>query len=92
MIILYLYTNMRTMDKSALKSSLHHFIEQINNRHLLEDYYHEMKNIVKMTDQNAWDSLTDAQKKEVLMSWQESEDDNNLVDHNIVMARYKEWL
>ncbi len=80
------------MDKTALRSSLHHFIEQINSKHLLEDYYHEMKNIINMTAHDAWDSLTEAQKKEVLMSWEESEDDNNLVDHNTVMARYKAWL
>ncbi len=80
------------MDKTALRSSLHHLIDQINNKHLLEDYYHEMKHVVKMTTNSAWASLTEKQKKEVLMSWQESEDDNNLVDHNTVMARYKAYL
>ncbi len=75
------------MDKTALRSSLHHLIEQINSKHLLEDYYYEMKHVIKKTTHSAWDSLTEQQKKEVLMSWQESEDDNNLVDHNTVMAR-----
>ncbi len=31
-------------------------------------------------------------KKEVLISFEESEDENNLIDTDKVMSKYKKWL
>ena len=80
------------MDKTTLKTNLHKFIDQIDSQNLLEEYYQEMKNLIQKSKVNVWDSLTDEQRKEVLLSYEESEMDSNLVDNESVMNKYKKWL
>lgn len=80
------------MDKLELKSNLHAFIDQIENIELLRDYYWEMKRLIKTRKTRIWDTLTESQKKEILLSCEESENDNNLIDHEEVMKKYKKWL
>ena len=80
------------MDKIELKSSLHNLIDKIDNIELLKEYYQEMKNLLKRTESNIWETLTEEQKKEVLLSFEESENDENLVDNDKVMKNYKKWL
>ncbi|MBA7542179.1 hypothetical protein ES705_34498 [subsurface metagenome] len=74
------------MDKLELKSNLHVFIDQIENIELLRDYYWEMKRLIKT---RIWDTLTESQKKEILLSYEESENNNNLIDHEEVMKKFK---
>jgi len=80
------------MNKKALKTSLHKLIDKIENQNLLEEYYNEMKTLIQKTQVSAWDSLTEEQKKEVLLSYEESENDDNLMDNDTVMRNYKDWL
>ncbi|MCF8298934.1 MAG: hypothetical protein K9J13_15405 [Saprospiraceae bacterium] len=80
------------MNIIALKSNLHKLIDQIESQSLLEEYYSEMKSLIKKTQISSWDSLTEEQKKEVLLSYEESENDNNLVDNDTVMNKYKDLL
>ena len=80
------------MDKVELRSNLHTFIDQIENIELLKDYYWEMKKFIKTRKARIWDALTEIQKKEILLSYDESENDNNLIDHEEVVKKYKKWL
>jgi len=77
------------MDKVELRSNLHAFIDQIENIELLRDYYWEMKRLIKTRKARIWDTLTESQKKGILLSYEESENDNNLIDHEEVMKKYK---
>ncbi len=80
------------MNKTKLRSNLHKLIDQIDNQNLLEEYYKEIKSIIEKSQCNVWDKLTDEQKKDVLLSYEESEEDNHLLDHDTVMNKYKDWL
>ncbi len=80
------------MNKTKLRSNLHKLIDQIDNQNLLEEYYKEIKSIIEKSRGNVWDKLTDEQKKDVLLSYEESEEDNHLLDHDTVMNKYKDWL
>jgi len=51
-----------------------------------------MKRLIKTRKTRIWDTLTDSQKKEILSSYEESENDNNLIDHEEVMKKCKKWL
>ncbi len=51
-----------------------------------------MKTLIQKTQVSAWDSLTEEQKKEVLLSYEESENDDNLMDNDTVMKKYEYWL
>ena len=79
------------MDRIELKSNLHSFIDQIENIDLLREYYMEMKKLISTKKSNIWDSLSDEQKKEVLLSYEESENEENLIDNNEVMKKYDKW-
>jgi hypothetical protein len=83
---------MKNMETSELKINLHNFIDQIDNVAILEDYYNELKRLVKSPVSGIWDRLTDEQKQEVLLSFEESDDENNLIDNGEVMKRYEKWL
>ncbi len=80
------------MNITLLKSNLHKLIDQIENQSLLEDYYEEMKNIFEKSQDNVWDKLTDDQKKEILLSYEESEIETDLIENDSVMNKYKNWL
>jgi hypothetical protein len=79
------------MEINVLKNNIHHLVDQIQSPQLLEEYFQEMKVILLKTNSNAWDTLSDAQKREVLLSYEESEYDENLLDHNDVMSKYRSW-
>ena len=80
------------MNKIELKANLHGLIDQIDSMSLLKEYYTELKNILSSNKTSLWDTLSEEQKKAVLLSFEESEDDNNLLDNDEVMNKYKEWL
>ena len=52
----------------------------------------EMEKIISTKKSNIWDSLSDEQKKEVLLSYEESENEENLLDNNEVMKKYDKWI
>jgi hypothetical protein len=76
------------MEINILKDNIHQLVDQIQSPQLLEDYFQEMKVILLKTNSSAWDTLSDAQKREVLLSYEESENDENLLDHNDMMSKY----
>jgi hypothetical protein len=76
------------MEINVLKDNIHHLVDQIQSQQLLEEYFQEMKTILQQTGSNAWDTLSDTQKREVLLSYEERENDENLLDHNDVMSKY----
>lgn len=80
------------MNKTLLKSNLHKLIDRIENQTLLEDYYKEMKIILEKSQDSVWDKLTDDQKKDVLLSYEESEVDKDLIENKLVMNKFKDWL
>ena len=80
------------MNYTSLKSNLHKLIDQIDNPNLLEEYYQEMKSIIQKSQGKVWDTLTEYQKKEVLLSYEESEDENNLIDTKSVLNKYKDLI
>ena len=79
------------MDEIQLKSRLHSFIDQIDNVELLKDYYNELKGIIRNKKSRIWDSLSEQQKIEILLSYEESEQDENLIDNDEVMKKYDKW-
>ena len=80
------------MNKTLLKSNLHKLIDRIENQTLLEEYYKEMKSILEKSQDNVWDKLTEDQKKDILLSYEESEIESDLIENESVMIKYKDWL
>ena len=68
------------MKAIELKSNIHQIIDRIQSEQLLETIYDFLKARESTKPGDIWESLTDEQKKEVLISFEESEDEANLID------------
>ena len=62
-----------------LKSSLHKIVDKIDNEELLRTIYDFLKLRENSQEGRIWKTLTDEQKKEVFQSYEESEDEKNLI-------------
>ena len=77
------------MSTLELKSNLHKIVDKIDNEQLLQTIYDFLKLSENSLEGQIWKSLTEEQKKEVYLSYQESEDDKNLVSWDKVHKKVK---
>jgi len=68
------------MNTLKLKSNIHKIVETIQSEQLLQTLYDFLKSKEKNQSGKLWESLTDEQKSEVLLAYNESEDENILID------------
>jgi len=68
------------MGTIELKSSIHKIVDGIQNEQLLRTLYDFLKGREQSNSGQLWATLTEEQKREVLLAYDESEDDANLVD------------
>ena len=68
------------MGTIELKSNLHKIVDKIDNEQLLRAIYDFLKQRENSVEGQIWKTLTEEQKREVYLSYEESEDDNNLID------------
>jgi len=66
------------MNTLELKSSIHKTVESIQNEELLQTVYDFLKSKQMNKSGEMWNSLTEEQKNEVRITYEESEDENNL--------------
>lgn len=75
------------MNTSKLKSNIHEIVDRIESEQLLETI-HDFLTAHENAESGAiWDSLSATQKDEVLLSYEESESEENLVDFKEAMKR-----
>jgi hypothetical protein len=72
------------MGTIELKSNIHKIVDGIQSEQLLQAIYDFLKTREKNKSGRLWDTLTEEQKQEVLLSFDESEDENNLLDRDQV--------
>ena len=77
------------MGTIELKSNLHKIVDKINNEELLRTIYDFLKLRENSEEGRIWKTLTEEQKKEVFLSYEESENDNNLVSWSDVKKATK---
>jgi hypothetical protein len=68
------------MGTIELRSNLHKIVDKIDNEQLLRAIYDFLKQRMGSEEGQIWKSLTEEQKKEVYLSYQESENDDNLIN------------
>ena len=74
------------MKLSELKSDFHLLIDQIEDPEILEQFYEALNNSVK-SESSLWTTLTPEQQKEVLIAYEESEDEKNLVPFSVIKSK-----
>jgi hypothetical protein len=72
--------NQQNMGTTELKSNLHKIVDKIDNEQLLYAIYDFLKQRMGSEEGQIWKSLTEGQKKEVYLSYEESENDDNLTN------------
>ncbi len=76
------------MKLAELKSEFHTLIDQIENPEILEQFYGALSNSIKPGN-SLWDSLSPEQQHDVLVAYEESEDEANLVPLSEIKSKYK---
>lgn len=72
---------------NELKLNIHKIVDGIENEQLLKTLYDFLK--VRDTNKSGyWVSLTEEQKQEVLLAYEESEDETNLVARENVFKKF----
>lgn len=77
------------MGTVELKTNIHKIVDRIQNEQLLRTLYDFLKARENNQTGQLWNSLTEEQKKEVLLAYEESEDENNLIDGESVFKKKK---
>jgi len=76
------------MGTIELKSDLHKILDKIENEQLLRTIYDFLKQSEDVEEGQIWKTLTEEQKKEVYLSYEESQDDKNLISWDTVKKKY----
>ena len=77
------------MGTAELRSNLHKIVDRIEDERLLRAIYSFLNERENSEEGKMWTSLTEEQKKEVLQSYDESEDDSNLISDDDLWKEIK---
>ena len=75
-----------------IKDDFHHLIDEINDEKLLQEYYNLIQRLSDNQSGQLWNMLTNEQKEELLLAYDESFDPANLVSHEDVKMQHEKWL
>ncbi|MGC3945540.1 MAG: hypothetical protein QM762_13655 [Chryseolinea sp.] len=77
------------MSTAELKSQLHRILEGIEDERLLHAIHAFLEERVTQETGKIWEKLTDDQREEVLLAYEESENEENLIDWEEVKKKMK---
>lgn len=75
-----------------IKDDFHYLIDTIDDEAVLKEYYEIIQTLNSHQSNNSWSKLSSEQQRLVLLSYEESFDEKNLVSHEDVMKKYAKWL
>jgi len=75
------------MGAVELKSNIHRIVDKTQDESLLQIIYDFLTVKNKNKDGKLWASLTQTEREELLSAYQESDDEKNLLDRNILFKR-----
>lgn len=75
-----------------IKDDFHKLIEKIENEDALKGYFKLIQRLNNNQTGELWDGLSPVEKDELLLSYEESFDSNNLVSHEEVKNQHDKWL
>ena len=74
------------------KDDFHNLIEKIEDEEVLKGYFKLIQRLNNNQTGELWDSLSPEEKDELLLSYDESFDPNNLISHEEVKKQHDKWL
>jgi bifunctional N-acetylglucosamine-1-phosphate-uridyltransferase/glucosamine-1-phosphate-acetyltransferase GlmU-like protein len=76
------------MGTVEMKSDIHKILDKIENEQLLRTIYDFLQQSENAQEGQIWKTLTEEQKREVYSSYEESQDDKNLIDWEEVKKKF----
>ena len=80
------------MSITEVRTRFHALIDEVENPSLLQRFFEIMQTSAKSSDSNLWSTLSDSEQQEVIDSYEESQDEKNLVTNKTVMGKHKKIL
>lgn len=80
------------MNTIELKNNFHHLIDTIENDALLSKFYTMMRNAKENQEGKLWKKLSEEERNELMLSFEESEDEANLIPDSEIQKKYEKWL
>ena len=80
------------MGTTDLKKEFHDLIDNIDNERILMSFYDIIKSKVSTSDGQLWGRLNKQEQDELMMAFEESENPNQLIDHDIMKKKHSKWL
>ncbi len=80
------------MDKSTIRADFHRLIDRIDNEELLSAFYQLLEKRSEQQTGKLWDSLTEEEKDELLLSYKESQDEANRLSGDQIKQKHEQWL
>ena len=77
---------------SEVKKDFHILIDQIDNEEVLKSFYKVMLQSTSRKEGELYNSLSEEQKKALLLAEEQSKYSENLIDHETQIKKYKNWL
>ncbi|MBK8448489.1 MAG: hypothetical protein WAR77_08905 [Saprospiraceae bacterium] len=74
------------------KEAFHKLIDTIEDEGLLNEYYNLITRLSNSQEGELWNTLTNEQKEELMLSYEESKDPKNLISHEEVIGQFSKWL
>jgi len=78
--------------KIKIKDDFHHLIDSIEDEQLLQRYYELIQKINDNQNGQLWNDLSEEAKEELMLAYEESFDNNNLISHDQVKQQHEKWL
>jgi len=77
----------RDMGTIELKSNIHKIVDGIQNEELLQTIYQFLQNRSSEPSGGIWESLSESQREEIILAYEESFDEENLLDADSLFNR-----
>ena len=75
-----------------IRKQFHKLIDNIKDGESLLSYYSLIQRLQQKQPGDLWNKLTEKEKHELLIAYDESFDSNNLISHDQVKEQHSKWL
>jgi hypothetical protein len=79
-------------DLTLVRNNIQLLLAKIEDEIILQQFYNALLWFSKSEEGQLWNTLSASQQNEVLESYEESEDEANLIPHEEAKHRHAQWL
>ena len=77
------------MSITEIKNNFHTLIDNLNDAEILNNFYEAL---LSYSNNSLRNELSEEGKRELLLAYEESEDEENLIDYQTVKKKHLKWI